>query len=116
MVRKQFWGRTGCCIGEDIGCAQFKWFHAEREKEPFSVGPTSLQVKYQNVCHIGFVRLVISGNGGQEWISGIETDIVLHHSINSYSVSWRHWRKAYFLRNTRGRDQGSKASFEDIHL
>lgn len=52
-----------------------------REKQPFRVGPTSFPLKYQNVCHIGLVRFVISGNDGQERISGIENVMALYRSF-----------------------------------
>lgn len=52
-----------------------------REKQPFRVGPISFPLKYQNVCHIGLVGFVISGNDGQERISGFENDMALYCSF-----------------------------------
>lgn len=52
-----------------------------REKQSFRVGPTSFRLKYQNVCHIGLVRFVISGDDGQERIAGTENGMALYRSF-----------------------------------
>lgn len=54
--------------GRYFDCVQIECFRAEREKQPFSIGPTSSQIP-KCLCHIGLARFVFSGNGGQKRIS-----------------------------------------------